>query len=379
MWFRRDHERLPVTNPAEDNPTPTLAPSSQDEESETTPALTPSSQEETRPSPLNHNDHSDPSNVTPLDNEQTTTTTDPSANQTPQNDEENASPPSSEDNTSHGGWLMPEALSRAVDDVDTETRQELIELAASRVLRRRRLFICILILSLLLLRLYIEAILSSDFALFWACLILTSWLMRWINSQREAEELLDGRMEHLWREDTRRSDDGDVEALTERRRHRRSRRNRHRNTADDGDEEMNIRMLSFQAQLSMAIMESQRHILMTGGFGRPDGENPDEIRGVTDNARRRWKKIEFGESSSALTNAKLEDKTCCICLSEYEPGDDLYVVPCGHVYHVDCINSWCKSNVRCPLCNFDLEGEGCNDATDDDRVTESNSRLETIA
>jgi len=164
----------------------------------------------------------------------------------------------------------------------------------------------------------------------------------------------------------------------DRRRQRRSRRNRQRNTADDEEQELNIRMLSFQAQLSIAIMESQRHILMTGGFGRPDGESGEEIRGVTDRAKRCWKKIEFGESVPALANLKSEDKTCCICLSEYEPGDNLYVVPCGHVYHVDCLNSWCTSHVKCPLCNLDLE-DGSNDATDEECATESTSRLETIA
>merc|ERR1711935_539876 len=231
------------------------------------------------------------------------------------------------------------------------------ELASSRSLRRRRLFVCTLVLSLLLLRLYIQSIMTSDFALFWACLILTSWLMRWIHSQREAEEVLDGRMDLLWREDARRGEDGDVEAMTadDRRRQRRRRRNRRRAAAVDGEQELNIRMLSFQAQLSMAIMESQRHMLVNGGFGRPDGADAEENKGVSEQAKRRWDRFEFSQDSPALSKMKSEDNSCCICLAEYEPGDDLYVVPCGHAYHIDCINSWCTSHARCPLCNFDLE------------------------
>jgi len=268
------------------------------------------------------------------------------------------------------------------DEVDTS--MELNQLLRSLSIRRRRLFICILILSLLLLRLYIEAIFSSDFALFWACLILTSWLMRWINSQRE---LLDG-MERLWREDTRRSDDGDLEAMDagSRRRQSRRRRNRQRTAAVDGEQELNYRMLSFQAQLSMAIMESQRHILVNGGFGRPDGDETEENRGVSEEAKQRWDQFEFSEDAAASKNLKSEDQLCCICLGEYENGDNLYVVPCGHAYHTDCIDSWCSSHVRCPLCNFDLE-EGRNTVIDEeclpeaDRLdgTASSSHLELIS
>jgi ribosomal protein L12E/L44/L45/RPP1/RPP2 len=50
---------------------------------------------------------------------------------------------------------------------------------------------------------------------------------------------------------------------------------------------------------------------------------------------------------------------CCpICLSGFRQGDELRVLPCGHGYHVFCIDSWllgtrtpatCHSNT-CPVC-----------------------------
>jgi len=312
-----------------------------------------------------------PPNPQPLEREETTAGS-PSSDQTSGTGVDDAAGASRAPTENRA--ILGELPNEGEDEEDTETRLELIELARSRSIRRRRLFVCILILSLLLLRLYYKAMVNSDYVLFWACLILTSWLMRWINSQREAEELMDERMEHLWREDTRRSDDDDVEAMNadERRRQRRRRRNRQRTTAVDGDQELNFRMLSFQAQLSMAIMESQRHILVNGGYGRPDGDDAEENRGVTDEAKRHWEQIEFDQGAPATNNLKSEDQSCCICLAEYESGDDLYVVPCGHMYHTDCINSWCTSHIRCPLCNFDLE-KGRNDTADEECAAEVNS------
>lgn len=240
-------------------------------------------------------------------------------------------------------------------DVNTnllEPRQQLVDLAAARSIRRRRVSICIVILSLLLLRLYIEAILNSDFGLFWACLILTSWLVRWVNAQRDQEEMLDARMDDLWQEVSRSEQNGvdGIDAI-ERRRQRRRRRDRQRASED----ELDYRMLSFQAQLSMAIMESQRHILVNGGYGRPDGDESNQAHGVTEGAKKHWKQIQFGDGLPTPTAVKSEDQQCCICLSDYEPGDNLLRLPCGHLYHAECINSWCINHVKCPLCNLDLE------------------------
>jgi len=151
----------------------------------------------------------------------------------------------------------------------------------------------------------------------------------------------------------------------------------------------------------MAIMESQRHIIETGGYGRPvndgdDGENGEEEEGVgvSDHAKKRFKYFQYSpqekeykqeiESMNDITHGnnvkeikctkrmeqkqaqkhifkKMDDdssKSCCVCLSDYEAGEFVCQLPCGHVYHSSCITSWCAHHVTCPLCNFDLE-RGC--------------------
>ena len=65
--------------------------------------------------------------------------------------------------------------------------------------------------------------------------------------------------------------------------------------------------------------------------------------------------------SILLEEARMtEEPSCCICLCEYEPKDTVMQLPCNHIFHESCIDSWTKRNVRCPLCNCNLMegGEG---------------------
>jgi len=46
--------------------------------------------------------------------------------------------------------------------------------------------------------------------------------------------------------------------------------------------------------------------------------------------------------------------SCCICLAEYETGDLLVALTCGHEFHNDCITPWLTRRRRtCPLCKRD--------------------------
>ncbi|CAH8284683.1 unnamed protein product [Eruca vesicaria subsp. sativa] len=50
-------------------------------------------------------------------------------------------------------------------------------------------------------------------------------------------------------------------------------------------------------------------------------------------------------------SAKQWIEDCVICLSEFEEGETVKVIPhCGHVFHVDCVDTWLSSHVTCPFC-----------------------------
>ena len=226
----------------------------------------------------------------------------------------------------------------------------LAELEEERELTQRRTSACILLAVFVLFRLWIEAIIQADFGLLLLCLVGTSWTARFIRHNREREEELDRR----------------IAAYIE--------------NAEGGTNEVNradLRVLSFQAQLALAIMESQRN-LGQGGFGHPDGTHGAN-RGVSDGAKEHWQHFQhkanglapnaskggYGSVAQEDEKAASEEEVahCSICLGEYEDGESLVRLPCSHVYHDECVSSWTNNHIRCPLCNFDLESASGDTAT----------------
>ena len=51
---------------------------------------------------------------------------------------------------------------------------------------------------------------------------------------------------------------------------------------------------------------------------------------------------------------KLEYPECSICLMEINEGQDTILIPCGHMFHDNCVTKWLKMHNTCPLCRFEL-------------------------
>jgi hypothetical protein len=230
----------------------------------------------------------------------------------------------------------------------------LAELEEERELTRRRAHACSFLAVFVLFKLWMEAFLEEDYGLMLLCLVGTSWTARWIRHMQEREEELDRRIANY----LDRSDE-----------------NGNNTSAPRHD----LRMLSFQAQLALAIMESQRQA-MEGGYGNSEGANASP--GVSEEARATWKRFVYqdvthnhnhssagdhgipkifkkdgyGSVSQKEVGSMVEDGPhCSICLGEYEDGEEIVQLPCGHLYHEECIDSWTSNHVKCPLCNLDLE------------------------
>jgi len=48
-------------------------------------------------------------------------------------------------------------------------------------------------------------------------------------------------------------------------------------------------------------------------------------------------------------------ESCAVCLSDFEAGEKLRKLPCDHLFHLECIDTWLKRNKVCPLCVHDIQ------------------------
>lgn len=58
------------------------------------------------------------------------------------------------------------------------------------------------------------------------------------------------------------------------------------------------------------------------------------------------------ESNDVSSEAQGEACDCSICLSDIAEGSQVRILPepCGHIFHLDCIDQWFKQSYVCPLC-----------------------------
>jgi len=68
-----------------------------------------------------------------------------------------------------------------------------------------------------------------------------------------------------------------------------------------------------------------------------------------------------------------DPETCPICLDDFEEGEKLRILPCGHAYHCQCIDPWLlKTRRLCPICKRKVL-PGRDDSSDSEN-DESNRR-----
>lgn len=63
----------------------------------------------------------------------------------------------------------------------------------------------------------------------------------------------------------------------------------------------------------------------------------------------------FKKSSSKRSGSSAdENNECAICKLEYDRGDRLIALPCGHKYHDECIKTWLRDNKNCCICRKEV-------------------------
>ncbi|XP_049884978.1 uncharacterized protein LOC126379976 isoform X2 [Pectinophora gossypiella] len=56
-----------------------------------------------------------------------------------------------------------------------------------------------------------------------------------------------------------------------------------------------------------------------------------------------------------IRTAHCSEEKCTICLSTFEINSDCRRLPCMHLFHMECVDTWLASNKHCPICRVDIE------------------------
>ena len=68
---------------------------------------------------------------------------------------------------------------------------------------------------------------------------------------------------------------------------------------------------------------------------------------------------EENPSSDELKKMEMKimcSSTCSICIDDFEKDEMLRVLPCGHMYHMECILPWLTTRApNCPLCKDNID------------------------
>lgn len=46
---------------------------------------------------------------------------------------------------------------------------------------------------------------------------------------------------------------------------------------------------------------------------------------------------------------------CIICFEDHSIGDIACKLPCGHLFHPECLKDWLEKQASCPICRYELE------------------------
>ena len=89
------------------------------------------------------------------------------------------------------------------------------------------------------------------------------------------------------------------------------------------------------------------------------GQSPEE-QAAREEQRQKWiGKLRIAQHDPS---AEGEEDTCAICQEQFEPGDELLFIGCGHRFHTACAKKWLLLKPTCPLCKVSINPESAEDA-----------------
>ena len=83
-----------------------------------------------------------------------------------------------------------------------------------------------------------------------------------------------------------------------------------------------------------------------------NGMTYEQLIALDENIVKKGMTPEELESYPITIHSKESDapSDCNVCISEFEDGESLRRLPCGHKFHKDCVDTWLEANITCPVC-----------------------------
>lgn len=79
-------------------------------------------------------------------------------------------------------------------------------------------------------------------------------------------------------------------------------------------------------------------------------------------------------TTTSIWPAGAEETTCTICVEDLEEGDEIRTLPCGHVYHKQCVDEWLRRSRLCCLCKRPINEHGGASSSGHGGASSSGSR-----
>uniref|UniRef100_A0A7N0T713 RING-type E3 ubiquitin transferase n=1 Tax=Kalanchoe fedtschenkoi TaxID=63787 RepID=A0A7N0T713_KALFE len=97
-------------------------------------------------------------------------------------------------------------------------------------------------------------------------------------------------------------------------------------------------------------MQARETLINAGLLGDPMDHPITYFLGLDQSMIDSIQVVEYGEEEGMV-----EGRECVICLSEFEEGERLRMLPrCGHAFHDGCVDHWLGSHRSCPICRAAL-------------------------
>jgi len=117
------------------------------------------------------------------------------------------------------------------------------------------------------------------------------------------------------------------------------------------------------------------------GVFRPTRENENDDTFLNNLLRTFYDRIQVAPSRQQIENAtrilsfsEIENpinNSCPVTLDRFENNSSVtQIIPCGHIFSPSGIDNWLQSNVRCPVCRYDIRDYNANAARSSEPIIE---------